>query len=59
MKPKMYNLVRECVSNGLIIGWNRAHKHDDNPTMDYIMRCLEEGIMYEFHEIFDFDYKIE
>jgi hypothetical protein len=59
MRPKMLNLIEDCISKGLVLGWNRAHKHEQNPPMEYIMQCLEEGIMYQLHEIFDFESKIE
>jgi hypothetical protein len=34
MKAKEYNLITQCVETGVMLGWNRAHKHTDTPDPD-------------------------
>jgi hypothetical protein len=31
MRVKVYNLISECIERGTKIGYQRAHKHLDNP----------------------------
>jgi Tfp pilus assembly ATPase PilU len=36
MKAKEYNLITQCVETGVMLGWNRAHKHDATPEDEAI-----------------------
>jgi hypothetical protein len=53
MKPKTYQLLEFAIENGLKLGFNRAHKHNDNPAQDYILDQQLEAIMLEIHNWFD------
>jgi len=55
MKIKMYPLIERIVEEGIDAGWNRAHKHTDNPIEETVKSCIEEYIMNGFDEYFDFD----
>ena len=55
MKAKEYNLIAQCVENGVMLGWNRAHKHNENPDPDTIRDAIEVAVMNEICEWFDFD----
>ena len=55
MKIKMYSLMERIVEEGIDAGWNRAHKHTDNPIEETVKSCIEEYIMNGFDEYFDFD----
>ena len=55
MKPKEYNLIVRCVENGIEIGWNRAHKHVENPDPQHIRDQIEIAVINEICEWFDFE----
>lgn len=55
MKVKTYNLIRECIERGTSYGWNRAHKHVNDPTEDQIKNAIEDAIMNEICEWFTFE----
>jgi hypothetical protein len=55
MKADAYKLLDECVDIGIIIGNNRAHKHENNPSMDTINHCIHTAVMQEICEWFNFD----
>lgn len=54
MKPKFELLLRYCVENGVVNGYRRAHKHTDNPEEEYLCMAIEESVMAEIYEWFDF-----
>ena len=55
MKAKEYNLITQCVETGVMLGWNRAHKHTDTPDPDTIRNAIEQAVLNEICEWFDFD----
>jgi hypothetical protein len=55
MKAKEYNLIAQCVETGVMLGWNRAHKHTDTPDPDTIRNAIEQAVLNEICEWFDFD----
>ena len=55
MKPKIYNLLRECIEDGASRGVMRAFKHTDTPDMDTIVEQVQQAVMNEIHEWFEFD----
>lgn len=55
MKAKEYNLVAQCVETGVMLGWNRAHKHTDSPSPEQIHSAIENAVLNEICEWFDFD----
>jgi hypothetical protein len=55
MKPKIYNLLEQCVENGTKRGYRRAHKYVESPQEDSILEHIEECIMGELMEWFDFE----
>ena len=55
MKIKIYKLIEELVEQGTNAGWNRAHKHTDTPDEETIKNCIEQYIMNNFHDYFEFD----
>lgn len=59
MKAKEYNLIAECVENGVMLGWNRAHKHTDQPDPQHVRECIERAVLNEICEWFDFEDKYE
>ena len=55
MKPKLINLMEQCIETGIQRGWDRAFKHDDAAPADVIRERIREAIWLELHEWFDFD----
>lgn len=54
MKVKEYAVLEECVTNGITRGWNRAHKHDEDPSEDTIKESVLDAVMLEICEYFEF-----
>jgi hypothetical protein len=55
MKPKTYEVLMMCLENGLLSGWNRAHKHNTSPARDTIIAAQWEAVRTELFEWFDFE----
>lgn len=55
MKAKEYTLLTECVERGVSYGWSRAHKHMNNPPCDNIRIAIEEAVLSDICEHFDFE----
>jgi hypothetical protein len=50
MKPSTYNIVRDCVENGIRYGIRRAHKHTDEPSEDLLESEIYSAIVTELDE---------
>jgi hypothetical protein len=60
MKAKEYILLERCVEDGVMRGFNRAYKYagpDEIPSRDHLQRCIQESVMLEISEWFDFSDK--
>jgi hypothetical protein len=55
MKPKIIPLLENCVEVGIKLGYNRAHKHNDNPDEKTLFKNQLEAVMHQFFERFDFE----
>lgn len=55
IKIKTYHIISEAVDAGIGYGWNRAHKHTDNPDENYIKERIYDAIMSGLCDIIDFD----
>jgi hypothetical protein len=55
MKAKEYNLITQCVETGVMLGWNRAHKHAGTPDPEAIRDAIEQAVLNEICEWFDFE----
>lgn len=55
MKAKEYNLIAQCVETGVVLGWNRAHKHINDPEPEHIREQIERAVLNEICEWFDFE----
>ena len=54
MQVKEYTVLTDCVERGVDMGMSRAYKHSDTPTLDYIKRQIEDAVLVEICEYFDF-----
>lgn len=55
MKPRLRELLKRAVDDGLTYGWSRAHKHTDRPERETAQAEIEAAIWAEIDEIFVFD----
>lgn len=53
MRPKSNRVLEVAVESGVEFGWNRAHKHNDNPTPSAIRNEITKAVLTEIHEWFD------
>jgi hypothetical protein len=54
MKAKEYELIYDCIDDGVIYGLNRAYKHTETPTKEQLHAALVDAIMLEINEWFEF-----
>lgn len=55
MKPKITRIIDECLNNGISIGYQRAHKHDNLPSDSFIKTCIHDAINEQLYEYFSFE----
>ena len=55
MKPKIYPVLEMCLENGITLGYNRAFKHNDHPSIDVIKESIHNAISDEIYEWFDLE----
>lgn len=55
MKPKIRVILEQCIEDGVRRGWRRAHKHVENPNDDVIMAEIENCVMAQIYDYFNFD----
>ncbi|PIR38095.1 MAG: hypothetical protein COV35_07600 [Alphaproteobacteria bacterium CG11_big_fil_rev_8_21_14_0_20_39_49] len=55
LKLKTHSIIAEAVEKGVSYGFQRSHKHTDNPSQEHIIQEIERAVMYELAEVIDFD----
>ncbi len=55
MRVKEYPVLVDCVERGVAHGINRAYKHNDNPSHEFIKQQIEDAVMSEICEYFNFE----
>lgn len=55
MKANERAMLASCINTGISFGWNKAHKHTDNPNEHWIAEQIEDAIWYEIDQYFVFD----
>lgn len=55
MKVNTYRVLSDAIERGIDGGWNRAHKHTDEPSEHQLKDELHHYIMLEICEYFNFD----
>ena len=53
LRPKTYRLLERCVEDGVGAGYNRAFKHQDDPSPETIKNAIVDAVMLEVMEWFD------
>ena len=55
MKPKFFPVLEMCIESGITRGYNRAFKHNDNPSEQEIIDNISKAIVEDIFEWFDID----
>ncbi len=55
VKADIYKILSRAVGEGITYGWNRAHKHTDNPNEETIKDEIERAVMNEICEVIKTD----
>ena len=55
MKPKIREILDDCIADGLRSGYRRAHKYDDEPCEETMISYMEDHIWLEIDRRFDFE----
>lgn len=55
MKANEYRVLSDCVERGVGYGYNRAHKHTDNPVPELLRDTIADAVLNEIAEYFRFD----
>lgn len=59
MKAKEYNLLIQCIENGVNHGMLRAYKYDDKPSNEQIKQTIVDSVLFEICEWFNFDGEVK
>lgn len=55
MKLKAYRIVSDAVERAVSYGYNRAHKHTDDPGDETIKDAIYNEVMNELSDIIDWE----
>ena len=55
MRAKIRKILEECIEIGIERGYERAHKHHDEPRPDWLIHQIEHAIWSEIDERFEFE----
>jgi len=54
MVPKFRLILEMAIDEGVRKGYYRAHKHVGDPSPDVIIETIQEAVMSQMYEYFDF-----
>ena len=57
MKPKLHKVLEIAVEQGVSYGYQRAHKHVENPTEGAIIDSIVEQVINSLDDWFEFGEK--
>ncbi len=55
MKPKFRVILNQAIEEGVLLGYRRAFKHNEDPSEEVICETIEECVMIAVYEYFTFD----
>ena len=55
MKPRIYEILNDCIERGIRIGIARSLKHTDKPSEESQAEQVHMSVMTEIGEYFEFD----
>jgi len=50
-----YKIISDTIETSIKLGWNRAHKHIDNPEQQHVLNEIHTAIMNDLCQILKFD----
>jgi hypothetical protein len=56
MRANERALLAACIDTGISFGWNRAHKHTDEPHELRVQEEIDNAIWYEIDQYFEFEH---
>ena len=54
LRVRAYPVLAECIERGVAWGFQRAHKHTDTPSAEDLRAQIEQAVLNEICEAFDF-----
>ena len=54
MKPKFRVILNQAIEEGVLLGYRRAFKHNEDPSEEVICETIEECVMSQIYEYFTF-----
>jgi hypothetical protein len=51
MTPKFRVILDQAISEGVLRGYRRAYKHNENPSEEIICETIEDCVMSSLYEI--------
>ena len=54
MKPKFRVILEQAINEGVLRGYRRAYKHNEDPSEEIICETIEDCVMGSLYEYFDF-----
>ncbi len=54
LRVNVYRVLSDCVEQGINHGWYKAHKHTDTPDEQSIKTAMDDAVMAEICDYFDF-----
>ena len=54
LRPNVYKVLERAVEDGVRYGYRRAFKHNDHPSEEAICEAVENAVMSEIGEWFEF-----
>jgi hypothetical protein len=54
MRPKFRLILEMAIDEGVRAGYYRSFKHDEDPTPERIIETIQETVMSQMYEYFDF-----
>lgn len=54
IRVRAYDVMRQCVEDGVAYGWRLAHKHVDNPEAEDVQDHVIDSVMSVIWESFEF-----
>lgn len=54
LTARVYEIMDRAVEEGVVSGWQRAHKHTDTPHAETLKDEIADAVMNSICEVFDF-----
>jgi len=55
IRARTRKIIEAAIEQGIEIGYEKAHKHTDDPKMHHIKDMIEQAIWFNIDEVFIFE----